>query len=162
LIRHDDAELLLNVSCRNQGIAPQICQPGVLSTKAIFRHPLGGSALSCEVIRILSAVSVDINQCKAVLAENASVAVGTVGEISKRHPVHRSFFGVKAVLVSGREEERRTALQDAGYICNRPNRILGIQMEHDTPCNRSIEQSIGERARLNDSLTAKASGQFCL
>jgi hypothetical protein len=88
--------------------------------------------------------------------------VGTVGEISKGHPVHRSFFGVKAVLVSGREEERRTALQDAGDICNRPNRILGIQMEHDTPCNRSIEQSIGERARLNDSFDSKSFGAVLL
>jgi hypothetical protein len=62
---------------------------------------------------------------------------------------------MKAILVSRCEEERRTALKGPRNVCNRPNGILGIQMEHNAPGNGSIEHTIGERAGLNNSSDSK-------
>jgi hypothetical protein len=52
-----------------------------LSAMAIFPQSLRGSALFGEVVGVLSAVSVDINHCKAVVAENTPVAMGTIGDL---------------------------------------------------------------------------------
>ena len=57
---------------------------------------------------------------------------------------------------------RRTAFKGARDICNCPHRILRIQMEHDAPCNRSIEQSFGEGAGLNNSSNGKRLGAVLL
>ena len=111
-----------------------------------------------DVIGVISAVSVDVNQCEAVFAEDTSVAVNAVGEIPKRHAVHLALFAIKVVDVSGCEQERRTGFKDARDIRNRPNRVLGIEMKHDTPRNRSIEHAIAERAGLNNSSNSKRLG----
>src|SRR5579864_4931451 len=131
------------------------------SRRAILALLHGISFLS-EVISVISTVSVDVNQCEAVIAENTSVALGTVREVPKRHFIHLALFGIKGVLVPGCEKERCIALKDARDIGNRPNRILRIQMEHDAPCNRRIEQSIGERAGLNNSSNGKRFGAVLL
>jgi hypothetical protein len=101
---------------------------------------------------------VDVSQCEAVIAEDTSVAVDAVGEIPKCHAVHLALFATEAVNISGREKERRTGLNDARDIRNRPNRVIGIEMEHDAPRNRSIEHAIGKRAGLNNSFNNKRFG----
>ena len=53
-----------------------------------------------DVIGVISAVSVDVNLCEAVFAEDTSVAVNAVGEIPKRHAVHLALFAIKVVDVS--------------------------------------------------------------
>ena len=100
----------------------------------------------------------DVDQCEAVFAEDPSVVLDAVGKIAKRHAVHLALFAIKAVGVSGCEKERRTALNDARDIRNCPNRVLGIEMEHDAPRNRSIERAIGEGAGLNISSDRKRFG----
>src|SRR6476646_3541314 len=97
-----------------------------------------------------------------MIVEDASVILDAVREIPKGHAVHIALFAIKAVGVSGCEKERRTALKDARDILNCPNRVLGIEMEHDAPCDRSIEHAIGERAGLNNASNCKREGQFCL
>ena len=104
----------------------------------------------------------DSNQCKAVIAEDTSVAIGTVGEIPKRHSIHLALFGIEGIDVSGREEERRTALKGARDTCNCPNRVPGIQMEYDAPRNRSIEHAICERTGLNNSSNSECFGAVLL
>jgi hypothetical protein len=111
-----------------------------------------------EEIGVIPAISVDVDQCEAVIAEDTSVAMDAVGEIPKRHAVHLALFAIQAVDVSGCEKERRTALNDARDIRNCPNRVLGIEMEHDAARNRSIKHAIGERAGLNDSSNRKRFG----
>lgn len=111
-----------------------------------------------EVIGVVPGISVDVGQCEAVIAEDTSVAVDAVGEIPKRHAVHLALFAIKAFDVSGCEKERRTALNDARDIRNCPNRVLGIEMEHDAPRNHSIEHAIGERTGLNHSSNSKRFG----
>src|SRR3954471_4083602 len=115
-----------------------------------------------QVVSVIPAVSMDINQCEPVIAEDTSVAVGAVGEIPKRDAVHLILFGIEGIEVSGCEQERRTALKDARNTCNCPNRVFGIQMEQDAPRNRSIEGPIGERARLNNSSNRKRFGAVLL
>ena len=104
-----------------------------------------------DVIGVIPAINVDVDQFEAVIAKDTSVAVEAVGEIPERHAVHLALFGIKAVGVSGCEKERRTALNDARDIRNCPDRVLGIEMEYNAPRNRSIERAIGERAGLNNS-----------
>ena len=111
-----------------------------------------------EVIGVIPAISVDVDQCEAVIAEDTSVAVDAVGEIPKRHAVHLALFAIKTVNVSGCEKERCTALNDARDSRNRPDRVLGIEMEYDAPRNRSIERAIGERAGLHNSSNSKRFG----
>lgn len=53
-----------------------------------------------QIIGVVPAISVDVDQCEAVIAENTSVAVDAVREIPKRHAVHLALFAVKAVDVS--------------------------------------------------------------
>jgi hypothetical protein len=50
----------------------------------------------------------DIDQCKAVIAEDTSVAVDAVGDIPKRHAVHLALFAIKTIDVSRCEKGRRT------------------------------------------------------
>lgn len=111
-----------------------------------------------EVIGVVPAISVDVDQCETVIAEDTSVAVDAVGEIPKRYAVHLALFAIEAVDVSGCEKERRTGLNDARDIRNCPNRVLGIEMEHNAPRHRSIEHAIGERAGLNNSSNSKRFG----
>ena len=129
-----------------------------MSDIAIFHQSAGWPSFFREVIGVVPAISVDVDQCEAVITEDTSVAVDAVGEIPKRHAVHLALFAIKAVDVSGCEKERRTALNDARDIRNCPNRVLGIEMEHDAPRNRSIEHAIGERAGLNNSSNSKRFG----
>jgi len=96
-----------------------------------------------------------VNQRQVVIAEDASVAVDAVGEVSKRHIVHLALFRFKVVSVSRCEEEGRTTLKDARDILNCSNRVLGTEMEDDAPCDRSIENSIGEWAGLNNASNSK-------
>ena len=108
-----------------------------------------------EVIGVIPAVSVYVNQRQVVIAEDTSVAVDAVGEVSKRHIIHLALFRLKGISVSRCEEERRTTLKDARDILNCPNRVLGSQMEHGAPRDRSIERSIGEWAGLNNASNSK-------
>src|SRR5690242_11346711 len=57
----------------------------------------GDSAFLREVIGVIPAISVDINQCEVVIAEDLSVAFDAVGEIPKRYTVHFALFGIKAI-----------------------------------------------------------------
>src|SRR5512146_823510 len=82
------------------------------------------SAFSCQVVGVLAAVCMDVNQCERVVRENAPVIVDTVGIISEDHAVHRVFLAVEAVHVSGREKERRTGLEDARDARNGSNPVL--------------------------------------
>jgi hypothetical protein len=132
----------------------QIAKKAKLDRKARFTS----LAFLREVIGVIPAISVDVDPCEAVIAEDTSVAVDAVGEIPKRHAVHLALFAIKAVDVSGCEKERRAALNDARDIRNCPNHVLGIEMEHDAPRNRSIEHAIGERAELNNSSNSKRFG----
>jgi hypothetical protein len=97
-----------------------------------------------------------------MIAEDSSVAVDTVGKISKRHAVHLALFAIKAVDVSGCEKERRTAFNNARDIRDCPNRVLGIEMKHDAPRNRCVKHAIGERAGLNNSSNSKRFGAIVL
>src|SRR6201993_3619070 len=126
-----------------------------MSAIAMFQQSARRLSFLREVIGVIPAVSVDVNQCEAVIAEDTPVAVDAVGEIPKRHAVHLTVFAIKAVDVSGCEKKQRTGLNDARHICNCPNRVLGIEMEHDAPRNSSIEHAIGERAGLNTSSNSK-------
>ena len=45
-----------------------------------------------EVIGVIPAIGVDVNQCETVIVEDTSVAVDTVGKISNRHAVHLALF----------------------------------------------------------------------
>jgi hypothetical protein len=111
-----------------------------------------------QLIGVLPAISVDVDQCEAVIGEDTPVAVDAVGEVPKRHAVHLALFAIKAVDVPRCEEKRRFDLNDARDIRNRPKRVLGIEMEHDAPRNRSIEHAIGERAGLNNPLDCERFG----
>lgn len=53
----------------------------------------------------------DVKQCEAVIAENASVVLNAVGEIPKSYAVHLALFGIEPVLVSRCEEKRRITLE---------------------------------------------------
>lgn len=104
----------------------------------------------------------NVNQCETVIAEDVAVAFDAVGEIPKHHTVHFALVGIKVVDVSGCEEERCTALKSARDIRNCLNRVLGIEMKHDAPRNRSVEHSIGEWGGLNDSFDHKSFGAVLL
>ena len=129
-----------------------------MSLWRLFNDHFGGSAFLREVISVIPAIRVDVDQCKAVIAEDTPIALDAVGKISKRHAVHRALFAIKVVNVSGGEEERRTALNDARDIRNCPTRVPGSEMEHDAPRNRGIEYAIDERAGLNSSSNSKGFG----
>jgi hypothetical protein len=129
-----------------------------MSDIAIFQQSAVRIGFLREVMGIIPTISVYVDQCETVVAEDTSVAVDAVGEIPKRHAVHLSLFAIKAVGVSGCEKERRTALNDARDIRNCPNRVLGIEMEHHAPRNRSIEHAVGERAGLNNSSNSNRFG----
>jgi hypothetical protein len=122
---------------------------------AACNYQPGGSVFLREVIRVIPAISVDIDQCEAMIAEDTSVAVDAVGKIPKRHAVHLALFAIQAVDVSGCEKERRIVLNDAGDIRNCPNRFIRIEVEDHTPRDRSIEPAIRERAGLNNSSYGK-------
>jgi hypothetical protein len=62
----------------------------------ICNSQLGGSSFLREVIGVIPAISVNVDQCEAVIAEDTSVAVDAVGEIPKRHAVHLALFAIKA------------------------------------------------------------------
>jgi len=64
---------------------------------AIFQQSARRLSFFREVIRVISAINVDVDQGEAVIAEYASVAVDAVGEIPKRHAVHLALFAVKTV-----------------------------------------------------------------
>src|ERR1700730_19130595 len=113
-----------------------------MSAMAIFQQSARRRSFLREVTAVIPAISVDVDQCEAVISEDASVAVDAVGEIPKRHAVHLALFAIKAVDVSGCEKERRTVLNDARDIRNCPNLVLGIEMEHDAPRNRTIATQI--------------------
>src|ERR1700737_5213877 len=121
-----------------------------MSDKGIFQQSARRLSFLREVIGVIPAISVDVDQCEAVIAEDTSVAVDAVGEIPKRHAVHLALFAIKAVDVPGCEKERRTVLNDARDIRNCPNRVLGIEMEHDAPRNRSIKHEIKNGPGLNN------------
>jgi len=121
----------------------------------VIDNHLVGSAFLRQIVGVIPAVGVHVNQCEAVIGEDMSVAVNAVREIPKRHAVHRALFGIEAVFVSRCEEEQRVTLKDARDICNCPNCVLGIQMKHDAPRNRSIEHSLSERTGLNNSSNSK-------
>lgn len=129
-----------------------------MSAMAILQQSARRLSFLREVIGVIPAISVDVDQGEAVIAEDTSVAVDAVGEIPKRHAVHLALFAIKAVDVPGCEKERRTVFNDARDIRNCPNRVLGIEMEHDAPRNRRIEHAIGERAGLNNSFNSKRFG----
>ncbi len=93
----------------------------------------------------------DTKQCKAVIAEHASVIVDAVGKISEDYTIHSAHLAVETVHLPGREEERGTGLEDTRDTRNCPSLIFGVEMEHDAPCNRSIENAIGEWTGLRDA-----------
>jgi hypothetical protein len=64
-------------------------------------------------------------------------------------------FTLEAVLVSGREKEGCTGLEDTRDARKCLNLIFGIEMEHDAPSDRSIEGAIDEWAGLHDCLNGR-------
>src|ERR1039458_9319718 len=83
-----------------------------MSVMGIFQQSARRLSFLRDVIGVIPAINVDVDQCEAVIAKDTSVAVDAVGEIPKRHAVHLALFAIKAVGVSGCEKERRTALKD--------------------------------------------------
>jgi hypothetical protein len=55
----------------------------------------------------------DVDQSEAMIAEDTPVVLNAVGEKPKLHAVHLALFSIEAVLVSGCEEKRCTALKGA-------------------------------------------------
>ncbi len=104
-----------------------------------------------EVIGVIPTISVDVNQCEAVVAEDTSVILDAVGKIAESYSVHLALFAIKPIAVSRCEKERRAALDGTRDTRDCRNRILGTEMEHDAPSNRSIENTIGKRTVLNHS-----------
>jgi hypothetical protein len=103
----------------------------------------------------------DAKQCKAVIAEDASVIMDAVGKISEDYTIHSAHLAVETVHLPGCKEEWGTALEDTRDTRNCPSLIFGVEMEHDAPCNRSIENAIGERTGLRAMpRTAGVSGQL--
>lgn len=76
------------------------CWRGKQLLQTFQQSSSGGSAFLREVVGVIPAVSVDIDQREAVIAEDTSVAVDAAGEIPKRHAVHLALFAIKAVDVS--------------------------------------------------------------
>jgi hypothetical protein len=139
-----------------RGTAATFKSPPPKSVIEILQQSTRRLGFLCEVIGVIPVVSMDVNQCEIVIAEDTPVVVDAVGKIPKWHAVHHALFAIKAVDVSGCEKERRTGLNDARDIRNRPNRVIGIEMEHDAPRNHSIEPAIGKRAGLNNSFNSKS------
>jgi len=75
--------------------------------------------------------------------------------MSQLYAVHGAYFTVEAVLVSGREKEWCTGLEDTRDVCNCPNLIFGIEMEHYAPSDRCIEDAIDEWAGLHRCLNGR-------
>src|SRR4051794_24433014 len=74
------------------------------------------------------------------------------------YAVHDAYLTVEAVLVAGGEKEPCTGLEDTGDVRNCPNLIFGIEMEHDAPSNRCVEDAIDEWARLHRCLNGRHCG----
>ncbi len=53
-----------------------------------------------EIVRVIRAISVDIDQSKAVIAEDTPVAVDAVGKVSERHAIHSAVFTIEIVYSS--------------------------------------------------------------
>ena len=74
------------------------------------------------------------------------------------YAVHGAYFTVEAVLVSGREKEGCSGLEDTRDVCNCPNLIFGIEMEDDALSDRCIEDAIDEWAGLHRCLNRRHCG----
>ena len=66
------------------------------------------------------------------------------GKISEDHAIHGAHFALQTVHFPGSEQERRTALEESRDTRNCPRLIFVVEMEHDAPCKRRIENAIGE------------------
>jgi hypothetical protein len=67
---------------------------------AILQQSARRLTFSREVIDVIPAISVDVEQREGVIAEDASVVIDAVGEIPKHPAVHLALFAIKAVDIS--------------------------------------------------------------
>src|SRR5215469_7469942 len=85
-----------------------------------------GSSFLRQIVGVIAAIGMDAKQCKAVIAEDASIITDAVGKISEDHAIHGAHFALETAHFPGCEQERRTVLEDTRDTRNCPTLILVV------------------------------------